>query len=268
VQFISTVSFKFTRLISDVYYPDIEFAYPCNDRYWLCNSNSIFLVDSNFKLIRKARNDGFWIVKNDFLWFFNHNDLLECYDYNGNRLSHDKTMSVLREMNKSVYSDVKYNVAIREALKCLIESGRFLIIEGELVPYNYKQAKQYFSLFEGSKWRSESNDLRKQFPLEISKGIIYGISVEGDKTSFWALTDKNQRKALLGIFSQYGDLLAFFSDDDINPYLINDNLIKERKQRKFNEFIPPLYRIDPKGDILLIQGYPSGIKIYKVKRTW
>jgi len=226
------------------------------------------LVDSNFVLVKKIETKSIFSFLEGYLWVFNSSGRLECYDEDGIWNNEDKTKDILLKINPDIYSGKQYTENIRDAIKLLVETGKYLIVRGKILPRTLEQAHEFYSIFENSPWRNKSKDLREKAPLNIEIGTLLDFSMTDDGTTVWSLTDKKQRGSFIGVFSAFGDLLAFFNDDEINPFYIRKKLLSENNKPSFDRFISPIARIDLRGNIYYMVGYPEVIQFYKVKRTW
>lgn len=261
----------YKKAIEDVDYRNSILAYSDKSLFWLIHNGNVTILDKEYKAIKSWPIDNIPLVaRNGFLWGVNEQtSSIECYDQTGKKITGPEAIKIMVALNYSLYSGEEYNREIGNSIKELIEAGKSLILDGKIVTRDYKQASEYYGLFRNTKWREDKKDLFTRAPLKTSQEgqILVGFNDEG--LSCWKFISRDgSPKIYLGIISPYGDLVAYFNYDEINPRVIRRTILSIGAIPDFNTFIDPIIKFDDAGNIWFMIGYPNVIKFYKVERTW
>lgn len=219
-----------------------------------------FLLNGKFEIVRTfpagdLKGDYF---KYGFLWNFDENGLIEAFGVDGTRLKNPDAVKFIQSKNLDVYSNKKFPPIINASIRKLIESGRFLILDAMVFPKDFQQAKTFYQIFEGSKWRNHDKDLREKVPFDNEQeGYDSNWGMADDGSLVWKAPYPRNEYSVL---SAYGDVLAYFSTEAIDPKLVAS------QGEDVDSIAPGLtIKMSPEGAVYLMAAYPDRVKFYAVR---
>lgn len=231
-----------------------------NDRLLWISGEGKFEMDANWKITNTIENSKFrgkyYVDKK--LWRFDELGRVVAVDTSGREYKMSMVIDSIKALNPLLYSAGQYTFKIDSALKSMIESGKYLIVDGKIWPKDFKQAEEFYRLFQGSKWRNPSKDLGQKYGVPGSGAtseVAWGRSDDGDL--IW-----NAGEDSYYLISPYGDVEAYFTTDTIDPLKLG-KYVGSPEQIAGPHFS---MRVSPWGDVYFMVPTPKVIKFFVVRK--